>query len=63
VERELGARLTEWMADTEDPLLHGPVPPPPGAECNEQDRVSAREPTRIAPLIGREAAARGRVGA
>ena len=36
----------EWMGVTADPLLDGPVPPPPGAEYNEQDQTSARERTR-----------------
>jgi N-sulfoglucosamine sulfohydrolase len=56
---ELRARLARWMAETDDPLLDGPVEPPPGAEYNEQDQVSAREPTRVAPLIGRAARRRG----
>lgn len=49
VAEQMRARLVGWMTDTGDPLLDGPVPPPPGAEYNEQDQVSAREPTRVAP--------------
>ncbi len=49
VAADLRNRLETWMRDTDDPLLDGPVPPPPGAEYNEQDQVSAREPTRVAP--------------
>jgi N-sulfoglucosamine sulfohydrolase len=56
VVRELRARLIRWMAETDDPLLDGPVDPPPGAEYNEQDQISPREPTRIAPVIGRAVA-------
>ena len=49
VAADLRTRLDAWMRDTDDPLLDGPVPPPPGAEYNEQDQMSAREPTRVAP--------------
>jgi N-sulfoglucosamine sulfohydrolase len=44
---DMRGRLAEWMRDTDDPLLDGPVPPPPGAEVNEQWQVSPDEPTRI----------------
>jgi arylsulfatase A-like enzyme len=43
---EMRRRLEEWMRDTEDPLLDGPVEPPVGAEVNEQWQVSPDEPTR-----------------
>ena len=49
VAEEMRARLAAWMAETGDPLLDGPVAPPPGAEYNEQGQVSAREPTRVTP--------------
>ena len=32
-----------WMRGTSDPLLDGPVPPPPGAEFNDSDGRSAAE--------------------
>ena len=44
---DLRRRLDEWMAATDDPLSHGPVPPPPGAHVNAQDQRSAEEPTSV----------------
>jgi N-sulfoglucosamine sulfohydrolase len=45
---ELRARLHEWMHETNDPLLAGPVLPPPGALINSQTQRSASEPTQTA---------------
>jgi arylsulfatase A-like enzyme len=38
---EMRARLQAWMFDTDDPLLRGPIQPPPGAELNPWDADSA----------------------
>ena len=45
---DLSGRLDRWMVQTEDPLLDGPVPAPPGALINAQDQISADEPTFVA---------------
>ncbi len=48
VAADLRARLEAWMVQTNDPLLDGPVAPPPGARINAQDQRSADEPTHTA---------------
>jgi arylsulfatase A-like enzyme len=42
---ELRARLDRWMQERQDPLLDGPVAPPPGAELNLPTQLSPEEPT------------------
>jgi N-sulfoglucosamine sulfohydrolase len=44
---EMRAQLDTWMRATDDPLLRGPVPAPPGAELNDPDGLSPSEPTRM----------------
>ena len=43
VHAELSGRLEAWMRETEDPLLDGDVPAPPGAELNDPAGLSASE--------------------
>jgi len=45
IRRELSERLHAWMTETNDPLLHGDPAPPPGAEINDPNQISATEPT------------------
>jgi arylsulfatase A-like enzyme len=46
---DLRGRLSEWMRATDDPLLAGPVPPPPGALVNEQWQRSPDDPPVVIP--------------
>jgi N-sulfoglucosamine sulfohydrolase len=44
---DLRERLLGWMVQTDDPILRGPVPPPPDARINSQSQQSADEPTHL----------------
>jgi hypothetical protein len=46
--QEMRDRLEDWMRVTDDPLLYGPVLPPPGVELNDPDQLSPTAPTGIA---------------
>lgn len=46
---DLRHRLEVWMRETDDPLLTGPVPVPPGASINEQWQRSPDESLRGVP--------------
>ncbi len=43
---DMRRRLRAWMEATADPLLSGSVPAPPGAQANDPDGISPREPPR-----------------
>ncbi len=44
---EMRTRLDDWMLDTNDPLLRGPVRAPAGAELNDPDQMSPTDPTHF----------------
>ncbi|MDA0746262.1 MAG: sulfatase [bacterium] len=43
VVNEMRGRLQRWMEETNDPLLQGPVPLPPGAKSNHPDDASPKD--------------------
>ena len=47
---EMQTRLNNWMTETDDPLLSGPVQPPAGAHLNHINAISPKEPTHAYPL-------------
>jgi N-sulfoglucosamine sulfohydrolase len=44
---EMRSSLDGWMSRTKDPLLDGPVPAPHGAQVNNPDGLSPKEPTDV----------------
>ena len=44
---DMRQRLMTWMQVTNDPLLHGPVPLPPGAVANDPDDRSPDDPPSL----------------
>lgn len=46
--QDMRNRLERWMRETDDPLLRGPVPAPPGAKVNDPDGLSPNDPVRDA---------------
>ncbi len=45
IREELAKQLEAWMKETDDPLLHGPVPAPTGSYLNDPDGLSPEDPT------------------
>ena len=44
---DMRGRLDSWMRKTSDPLLHGPVPAPHGAQVNDPNGISPKEQTLV----------------
>ena len=45
----LRERVEAWMRDTDDPLLDGPIEPPPGAVLNDPAQQSPNDPLTTVP--------------
>lgn len=46
---EMRRRLDEWMRRTDDPLLHGAVKAPAGAQLNPVTETSPSDPVQVTP--------------
>ena len=44
IQTDLAARLQSWMESTDDPILKGPVPPPPGSRITPHDQYDPKLP-------------------
>lgn len=47
--QEMRGRLDRWMRATNDPLLRGPIPPPPGSLINDAEGTSPTEAPKRTP--------------
>jgi N-sulfoglucosamine sulfohydrolase len=45
---EMRGWLHRWMQATNDPILRGPIPAPPGAIANDPEGTSPNEPAKVA---------------
>jgi N-sulfoglucosamine sulfohydrolase len=45
--QDMRMKLDTWMHETNDPLLHGPIPAPVGAELNDLAQISPEEATHF----------------
>jgi N-sulfoglucosamine sulfohydrolase len=44
--KDMASRLDRWRRETDDPILKGPIPLPPGAKVNDVDGASPKEPVK-----------------
>lgn len=47
VYEDLTGRLDRWMRETDDPILKGPLTPPPGSKTNPPDQLSPNDPVTV----------------
>ena len=51
---DLRARLDAWMRATDEPLLHGPVAPPPGAQVTDPRTGQDVQVSRQSSVVSRQ---------